>query len=113
MMPFSEYYIGKILEYKIVQQPVFGHLKSGKSKVNRFTFKQLESGQVHYLHDGSENATDMIRFIAITRNKESVPFDIYVNILPINDEMPQIVTNTGLHMWIGGHATIRNTDLSK
>lgn len=113
MMPFSEYYVGKILEYKIVQQPQFGTVKSGNSKVNRFTFKQLESGQVQYYHDGSENGTDSIRFVAIARGKESVPFDVPISIRPVNDEVPNIVTNTGLQMWIGGQATIRKTDLSK
>lgn len=90
---------------------MFGNLKAGKSKVNRFTYKQLESGQVQYMHDGSENATDVIRFIAIARNKESVPFDLHIDILPVNDEVPQIVTNTGLQMWVGGRTIIRNTDL--
>ena len=113
MLPMSEYFIGKILEYKIVQHPTFGDLKAGKSKVNRFTFKQLETAQVHYVHDGSENSTDMIRFIAITRLKESVPFEMFITILPVNDEIPQILTNTGLQMWSGGRAAIKNTDLSK
>lgn len=113
MLPYSEYYRGKILEFKIVQQPSFGQLKAGKSKVNRFTFKQLHSGQVQYCHDGSENATDFIRFVAITRSKDSVPFDLWIDVAPVNDELPQIVTNTGLQMWAGGRSVIRNTDLSK
>lgn len=113
MSPFSEYYVNKILEYKIVQQPFFGNVKSGKSKINRFTHKQLEAGQIQYVHDGSENSTDVIRLIAIARNKESVPYELYINILPVNDEMPQIVTNTGLQMWVGGRAAIKDSDLSK
>lgn len=113
MMPFSEYYRGKILEFKILQQPVFGQLKAGKSKVNRFTFKQLQTGQVLYYHDGSENSTDFIRFVAITRSKDSMPFDLWIDVVPVNDEVPQVVTNTGLQMWAGGRTIIRNTDLSK
>ncbi len=113
MSPFSEYYWNKILEYKIIQQPSFGNVKSGKSKVNRFTHKQLESGQIQYVHDGSENATDFIRLIAIARNKESVPYDLFINIIPVNDEIPQIVTNTGVQMWVGGRAVIKNSDLSE
>lgn len=113
MSPFSEYYMNKILEYKIIQQPSFGNVKSGKSKVNRFTHKQLETGQIQYVHDGSENSTDFIRLIAIARSKESVPYDVFIDILPINDEIPQIVTNTGLQMWVGGRALIKNSDLSK
>lgn len=113
MQPFSEYYVGKILEYKIIQQPLFGNIKAGKSKVNRFTHKQLESGNVQYIHDGSENSTDLIKFIAIARNKESVLYDLKIKILPINDELPRLVTNTGLQMWVGGKGIIKNTDLSE
>ncbi|KAJ6647841.1 Chondroitin sulfate proteoglycan 4 [Pseudolycoriella hygida] len=112
MKPFSEYYFNKILEYKIIQHPFFGIVKSGKSKINRFTHKHLEGGQIHYVHDGSENSTDLIRFIAIARNKESVPYDLFINILPVNDEIPQIVTNTGLQMWVGGHTLIKKSDLT-
>lgn len=101
------------MEYKIIQQPSFGNVKSGKSKINRFTHKQLESGQIQYVHDGSENSTDYIRLIAIARNKESVPYDLFIDILPVNDEIPQIVTNTGLQMWVGGRTVIRSSDLSK
>lgn len=113
MVPYSDYYRGKILEYRILQQPVFGDIKADKSKVNRFTYKQLESGSIYYIHDGSENSTDVIKFVAIARNKESVPYDLYITINPVNDEKPQIVTNTGLQMWVGGRAPIKNTDLSK
>lgn len=101
------------MEYKIIQQPSFGNVKSDKSKINRFTHKQLESGQIQYVHDGSENSTDSIRLIAIARNKESVPYDLFIDILPINDEIPQIVTNTGLQMWVGGRNVIKNSDLSE
>jgi chondroitin sulfate proteoglycan 4 len=114
IIPFSEYYMGKIIEYKILDHPKFGSIKSGKSsKVNRFTQKQLEAGVVQYIHDGSENSTDIIRMIALSRNKESVAFDLTFNIIPINDEVPQVITNTGLQIWIGGNSVIKNTDLSE
>lgn len=113
MVPYSDYYQGKIFEYRILQQPAFGDIKSGKSKVNRFTHKQLEAGTVQYVHDGSENDTDIIKLIAIARNKESVPFDLHITIIQVNDEVPVIVTNTGLQMWAGGRAAIKNADLSK
>lgn len=113
IVPYSEFYSGKILEYKILQQPAFGHIKTGKSKINRFTQKQLEAGIVQYVHDGSENATDIVQMMATSRNKDSVIFDLVITIIPVNDEIPQIITNTGLHMWIGGKAVIKSSDLSK
>ncbi|KXJ80689.1 hypothetical protein RP20_CCG023888 [Aedes albopictus] len=112
MVPYSEYYTGKILEYKILEHPLHGSIKSGKSsKVNRFTQKQLEAEVITYVHNGSENSTDTIRLVALGRNKESVPFNLQIQILPINDEIPQVLTNTGMHMWIGGKSMIQNTDL--
>lgn len=113
MVPYSDYYRGKILEYRILQQPSFGDVKSETSKVNRFTHKQLETGTIYYIHDGSENSTDVIRLVAVARNKESVPFDFYITIIQVNDEKPQVVTNTGLQMWVGGRAPIKPSDLSK
>lgn len=91
MVPYSDYYRGKILEYRILQQPAFGDIKSETSKVNRFTHKQLESGTIYYVHDGSENSTDVIRLVASARNKESVPFDFYITIIQVNDEKPQVM----------------------
>ncbi|KAL1375850.1 hypothetical protein pipiens_017241 [Culex pipiens pipiens] len=112
MIPYSEYYVGKILEYKILDHPLHGSIKSGKSsKVNRFTQKQLEAGVITYIHNGSENSSDTIRIVALGRNKESVPFNLNIQILPINDEVPQVVTNTGMHMWIGGKSMIQSSDL--
>lgn len=115
MVPYSDYYRGKIYEYIIDQQPAFGYIKSEASKVIRFTHMQLESGSIYYIHDGSENATDVVRLLAVTRNKkkQSVPFDLYINIIQVNDEKPQVVTNTGLQMWVGGRSPIKNSDLSK
>lgn len=112
MMPFSEYYYNKILEYKIVKNAQFGHIKSGKSsKVNRFTQKQLEGGLIQYYHNGSENSSDIIKIVAISRNKESIPFDLHISIVAVNDEVPLVVTNTGLQMWIGGKSLIKASDL--
>lgn len=112
MVPFSEYYFGKILEYKVIKAAQFGFIKSGKSsKVNRFTQKQLESGVIQYYHNGSENSSDVVKLIAIARNKESIPFDLHISVIPVNDELPVVVTNTGLQMWIGGRSHIRSTDL--
>lgn len=113
MVAYSDYYRGKILEYRILKQPAFGDIKSESSKVNRFTHKQLDSGSIYYYHDGSENSTDSIQLVAIARNKESVPFDLFINIIQVNDEKPQIVTNTGLQMWVGGRSPIKIKDLSK
>lgn len=114
MIPYSEYYIGKIIEYKILELPRYGSIKSGKSsKINRFTQKQLEANVVQYIHSGSEDHFDKMKLIAYAKNKESMPFELFIEIQPVNDEVPVVVTNTGLQMWIGGKSVLKNTDLSK
>ncbi|XP_075152983.1 chondroitin sulfate proteoglycan 4-like protein [Haematobia irritans] len=111
IQPFSEYYRGKILEYIITVKPGAGYIIASNSKVKRFTQKQLDLGAIQYIHNGSENSTDCMTLIATARNKESVPFDLEFSIVPVNDEQPTVVTNTGLQVWNGGRYVIRYTDL--
>lgn len=114
MTPYSEYYVGKIIEYKILELPRFGSIRSGKSsKINRFTQKQLEAGVVQYTHSGTENHFDSMKLVAFGKNKESLPFSLSIEIQPVNDEVPIVTTNTGLQMWIGGKSVLKNSDLSK
>lgn len=114
MTPYSEYYVSKIIEYKILELPRYGSIKSGKSsKINRFTQKQLEANVVQYIHGGSEDHFDSVKLIAIAKNKESLPFILHIEVTPVNDEIPTVATNTGLQMWIGGKSVLRNSDLSE
>lgn len=118
MTPFSEYYLGKVVEYKILELPRFGSIKSGKSsKINRFTHKQLEAGVVQYIHSGSEDHLDMMKLVAYAKNedksKESLAFTLEIEISPVNDELPRVTINKGLQMWIGGKSMIKNVDLCK
>ncbi|XP_005179735.2 chondroitin sulfate proteoglycan 4 [Musca domestica] len=111
IQPFSEYYRGKILEYIIITSPSAGYIMASNSKVKRFTQKQLDQGAIQYIHNGSENSTDTMTLIATARNKESVSFDLEFSVVPVNDEQPVVVTNTGLQVWNGGRYIIRYTDL--
>lgn len=114
MSPYSEYYVGKIIEYKIVDLPRFGSIRSGKSsKINRFTQKQLDAGVVQYIHSGSEDHFDSMKIVAYGKTKESLPFILNIEIQPVNDEVPIVTTNTGLQMWIGGKSVLKNSDLSE
>lgn len=114
MQPYSEFYVGKIIEYKILELPRFGSIRSGKSsKINRFTQKQLDAGVVQYIHGGSEDLIDSMKLVAFGKNKESLPYNLHIVITPVNDELPVVITNTGLQMWIGGKSMLKNTDLCK
>lgn len=51
--------------------------------------------------------------IGIAGLKRSIPATIYFKIIPVNDQMPFVINNTGLTMWEGGLATITNLMLSE
>lgn len=54
------------------------------------------------MHDGSENSEDSFVVIAKAGDKESFATSVRVVIILVNDELPQIVNNTGLTLWQGG-----------
>lgn len=109
----SDYYRGKVTEFKIVKQPSHGMLTFGKlkDKITRFSYKQLEANAVVYVHNGSENLEDSAVIIAIVSDRESLPSTLKVHVTPVNDETPIILTNSGLDMWKGGIGVIGANDL--
>lgn len=109
----SDYYRGKVTEFKIKKQPSYGILTFGKlkDKITRFSYKQLEANAVVYVHNGSENLEDSAVIIAIVDNRESLPSTLKIHVTPINDETPTILTNSGLDMWKGGIGVIGANDL--
>ena len=45
--------------------------------------------------------------------KTSMPATLIIRILPVNDEMPVLVNNTGLEVWAGATSPITNRHLGK
>lgn len=67
---------------------------------------------LQYVNDGSEESADFFKLIAVTENsKESEPFVVRVNIVPVNDETPIVAANTGLCVWEGGTFTFTRNEL--
>lgn len=111
--PISDYYKSKISEYKITRQPSYGLITTASFQKSHFTQKELDGGFIQYTHDGSENFMDFFELIAIAKNKQSMPFNVTVIVIPVNDQIPTITINNGLQIWNGGRYIIKNTDLSK
>lgn len=66
------------------------------------------------MNDGSEESSDFFKVIAITESsKESEPFQVRINIVPVNDETPIVAANTGLCVWEGGTFTFTRNELCK
>ena len=51
--------------------------------------------------------------VASTGTKTSMPATLIIRILPVNDEMPVLVNNTGLEVWAGSTSPITNRHLGK
>lgn len=67
---------------------------------------------LQYANDGSEESSDLFRLVAMTENsKESEPFAVHINIVPVNDEPPIVAANTGLCVWEGGTFTFTTKEL--
>lgn len=88
--------------FKMAQPPEFGViekdvLRKGDSRV-QFTFLDLQTGKISYVHDGSENFEDQVIFDVVFSGKQDpVPgitedfnFTLPIGITPVNDP-PEIV----------------------
>lgn len=111
----TEYYKYKMNFYSIETDVKHGcvqvHKRCLKSKV--FSHKELQAGVVQYSHDGSENLEDQLVLTGEAAQKKSFPVRLKIIVLPVNDQKPRLVNNTGLVMWEGGVAVITNSMLGK
>ncbi|KAJ8949136.1 hypothetical protein NQ318_012884 [Aromia moschata] len=110
----TEYYKSKVNLYTIQQNVKHGCIQVHKQciKSKAFSQKELTNGVVQYSHDGSENLEDQIILIGETGQKKSFPAILKITVLPVNDQKPKLVNNTGLVMWEGGVAVITNEMLA-
>lgn len=85
-----------------VQINVIGGLRHGelyvKGKLARsFTPRDLDNGTIIYQHDNSDTYSDNI-ILNATDGQQFVEFVFVVNIIPVDDEQPVLVHNTGLEL---------------
>ncbi|KAJ8970004.1 hypothetical protein NQ314_001433 [Rhamnusium bicolor] len=110
----TDYYKSKVILYTIRENVNHGcvqvHKRCIKSKA--FSQKELHGGVVQYSHDGSENLEDRLVLVGEAGQKKSFPVVLKITVLPVNDQKPKLVNNTGLVMWEGGVAVITNEMLA-
>lgn len=111
----TEYYKSLVTDYVILEQPKHGCVQIYKrcNKLHGFSHKELMAGAVHYAHDGTEYLEDEITLVAVAGGKRSMPLTLAVKVLPVNDQKPKLVNNTGITMWEGGVVVITNCMLGK
>ena len=61
---------------------------------------------LQYFHNGADTIEDQMTLVASTGTKTSMPATLIIRILPVNDEMPVLVNNTGLEIWAGATTAI-------
>lgn len=108
----TEYYRGKVVAYKVIEKPKFGKIVMTDQELNLLPVLKLNSGNIQYINDGSEESMDSFKVVAVTESsKESEPFFVHINIMPVNDEPPIVAANTGLCVWEGGTFTFTTKEL--
>lgn len=71
--------------------------KSPYQSISSFPFSKIRQNVIVYNHDGTETTEDVLQF-AVSDGLHEVSKDVLVNILPVNDETPRLVTNTGMKL---------------
>ncbi|XP_067274903.1 FRAS1-related extracellular matrix protein 1a isoform X2 [Pseudorasbora parva] len=113
------------LMFSIVQQPQHGsimsvphgndvtHYKRGSEvPVEHFTMDDLRSGMtLMYMHDDSESEQDGF-IVQLSDGKHQLQKHVQVQVLPVNDEEPQIMRNTGIEIEAGESRLISSAVLS-
>ncbi|MEE6520125.1 hypothetical protein FKM82_017925, partial [Ascaphus truei] len=95
----SDYFLALHLEFVVLDSPRRGRIVDAKrGELRGFSWNELDQGLVYYEHDGSETLTDTFTVLANASdiNRQSRPITINITVLPLNDEGPRVVTNTGL-----------------
>ncbi|XP_077984509.1 extracellular matrix protein 3-like [Glandiceps talaboti] len=98
----------EVLQFTITQVPVHGNiLRNYTAVVTTFTMVDLNNNLISYQHDGSETLQDSFSFIvtdgthsdfyvfpdtSLTTRK---PQKLQIDIVPVDNGMPQLVTNKG------------------
>lgn len=104
----TEYFKTRVSDYVILEEPKHGCIQIQRkcNKLHGFSHKEFAAGIVFYSHDGSENLEDSILLVGVAGEKRSIPVLLNITVLPVNDQKPKLVNNTGLIMWEGGTAVI-------
>ncbi|XP_051173583.1 chondroitin sulfate proteoglycan 4 isoform X2 [Leptopilina boulardi] len=109
----TPYYAGKIIDYTIKEKPKHGSIMDStkNSQVRRFSQKHINSGIIVYRHNGDESLSDSFKMIVTAGDKTSEPFKVWINVQPVNDEVPILSSETKLSVWQGGSIVLSTSQL--
>lgn len=110
----TPYYAGKVTDYRIIEKPKHGMILDSvkNSQVKKFSQKHLNAGIIVYKHNGDEFSKDSFTMVVTASDKTSEPFDVWVTVRPVNDEIPVLVNRTQLNIWQGGSVILTSENLA-
>uniref|UniRef100_A0A8C9VYX6 Chondroitin sulfate proteoglycan 4 n=1 Tax=Scleropages formosus TaxID=113540 RepID=A0A8C9VYX6_SCLFO len=105
--PFYSY---SNVDFTMQQPPSHGNIQliDDGDDLRSFTWDEVKQGLVYYLHDSSETTNDSFTLMAFVSelSRSSQPITVSITVLPINDEPPIMMRNTGLELLVGEEAEI-------
>lgn len=112
--PITSYYAGKITDYRVTEKPKHGSVvdSTKNAQVKKFSQKHINAGVIVYKHNGDESFSDSFKMVVTAEDKASEPFEIWINIQPVNDEVPILSNETKLSVWQGGSIIFTSAHLN-
>uniref|UniRef100_A0A667XL26 Chondroitin sulfate proteoglycan 4 n=1 Tax=Myripristis murdjan TaxID=586833 RepID=A0A667XL26_9TELE len=107
------YYSSVNIEFVVEEPPQHGDIRYLDGD-DPFCLFQVKLGHVYYMHDSTESSKDSFTLTASAYEIErrSLPFTISVTIIPVNDEPPKLMRNTGMEVLAGEEVDITSSMLS-
>ena len=65
------------------------------------------------MHNGSDSTRDRFTLVARTESKTSVPAAVHVRVIPVDDETPRVVNNTGIRVHAGASVAVTKEHLGE
>ncbi|XP_028305816.1 chondroitin sulfate proteoglycan 4 [Gouania willdenowi] len=109
------FYTSANIEFVVDKPPEHGEIRYMDGDIlDYFSWEEMKSGHIYYMHDNTESSEDSFTLSASAYEIErrSLPVTIFVNVIPVNDEPPKLIHNTGLEVLPGEEADITSSMLS-
>lgn len=104
------------LTLKLVRAPKHGVVvdrsQSPFKPVVEFPFEKIKQYLITYNHDGTDTTRDVLEF-AVSDGKHEVRKDAVITIIPVDDETPRLVTNTGMRLVEAGQPRMLSSSALK
>ena len=104
----TNYFAGKITDYKIIGKPKHGTIvdSTKNNQIKKFSQKHLNAGVIVYKHNGDEAPEDDMKLTVTAGDKTSQPVELWINVQPVNDELPILVNRSIINVWQGGSVVL-------